>query len=77
MPSRSRAKSQVQRLLELAEKRRLEDALRSGLARTKVAAIGPSRRRGARDRANPRRRNARESYSMKPLVTSVCELLAP
>jgi uroporphyrinogen-III synthase len=42
------SKSQVQRLLELAKKRRLEDALRSGLARTKVAAIGPSSPRSSK-----------------------------
>ena len=69
------SKSQVQRLLELAEKRRLEDALRSGLTRTKVAAIGPVvaaelETAGIRVDAMPE-----ESYSMKPLVMSVCELL--
>jgi len=71
------SKSQVQRLLELAEKRRLEDALRSGLTRTKVAAIGPvvaAELEAARIRVDAM---PEESYSMKPLVTSVCELLAP
>ena len=71
------SKSQVQRLLELAEKRRLEDALRSGLTRTKVAAIGPvvaAELETARIRVDAM---PEESYSMKPLVTSVCELLAP
>ena len=71
------SKAQVQRLLELAEKRRLEEALRSGLERTKVAAIGPVvaaelTSLGVRVDAMPE-----ESYSMKPLVMSVCELLAP
>ena len=69
------SKAQVQRLLELAEKRRLEGALRAGLGRTKVAAIGPVvaaelTSLGVRVDAMPE-----ESYSMKPLVTSVCELL--
>jgi uroporphyrinogen-III synthase len=69
------SKSQVQRLLELAEKRRLEAALRSGLARTKVAVIGPVvaaelESLGIRVDAMPE-----DSYSMKPLVTSVCELV--
>jgi len=71
------SKSQVQRLLELAEKRRLADALRSGLKRTKVAAIGPvvaAELETARIRVDAM---PEESYSMKPLVTSVCELLAP
>jgi len=70
------SKSQVHRLLELAKERRLEDALRSGLARTKVAAIGPivaAELESARIRVDAM---PEESYSMKPLVTSVCELLA-
>ena len=70
------SKAQVQRLLELAQKRRLEPALRSGLERTKVAAIGPVvaaelTSLGVTVDAMPE-----DSYSMKPLVTSVCELLA-
>ena len=69
------SKSQVHRLIELAKERRLEDALRSGLARTKVAAIGPvvaAELESARIRVDAM---PEESYSMKPLVTSVCELL--
>jgi len=71
------SKSQVQRLVELARKRRLEGALQTGLARTKVAAIGPVvaaelAKDGFRVDAMPD-----ESYSMKPLVTSLCELLGP
>jgi uroporphyrinogen-III synthase len=71
------SKAQVRRLLELAEKRRLEGALRSGLTRTKVAAIGPvvaAELETARIRVDAM---PEDSYSMKPLVTSVCELLAP
>lgn len=69
------SKAQVQRLLELAQKRGLEAALRSGLERTKVAAIGPvvaAELASARIRVDT---SPKESYSMKPLVTSVCELL--
>ena len=69
------SKAQVQRLLELAQKRGLEAALRSGFKRTKVAAIGPvvaAELKSARISVDAM---PEESYSMKPLVTSVCELL--
>jgi uroporphyrinogen-III synthase len=69
------SKAQVQRLIELAQKRGLEAALRSGFARTKVAAIGPvvaAELEGARIRVDAM---PEDSYSMKPLVTSVCKLL--
>jgi uroporphyrinogen-III synthase len=70
------SKAQVQRLLELAKERKLEAALRTGLARTKVAVIGPVvaaelAADGIRVDAMPD-----DNYSMKPLVTSICELLA-
>lgn len=70
------SKAQVQRLLELAQKRGLETALRSGLQRTKVAAIGPvvaADLEGARISVDAM---PEESYSMKPLVTSLCQLLS-
>jgi len=71
------SKAQIQRLLELAGKRHLEQELRSGLAHTRIAAIGPVvavelESAGLRVDAMPS-----DSYSMKPLVTSLCELLAP
>jgi uroporphyrinogen-III synthase len=69
------SKAQVQRLLELAQKRGLEAALRSGFRRTKVAAIGPvvaAELESARISVDAM---PEDSYSMKPLVTSVCELL--
>jgi len=69
------SKAQVQRLLELAQKRGLEAALRAGLERTKVAAIGPvvaAELAAASIRVDTM---PEESFSMKPLVTSVCELL--
>ncbi len=69
------SKSQVQRLLALARERQLEPALRAGLTRTRIAAVGPIvaaelTAAGLRVDAIPR-----HSYSMKPLVTSLCELL--
>jgi uroporphyrinogen-III synthase len=69
------SKAQVQRLIELARKRGIEAALRSGLERTKVAAIGPvvaEELRGASVRVDT---TPTESYAMKPLVTSLCKLL--
>jgi uroporphyrinogen-III synthase len=68
------SKAQVDRLLELARKRQVEAELRAGLARTRVAAVGPVvaaelERAGLRVDAIPT-----ESYSMKPLVASVCDL---
>jgi uroporphyrinogen-III synthase len=66
----------VQRLSKLAHERDLGEPLRRGLERTKVAAVGPIvaaelAAAGVRVDAMPD-----DSYSMKPLVTSVCELLA-
>jgi uroporphyrinogen-III synthase len=70
------SKAQVQRLLDLAQKRNLQAALQAGLERTKVAAIGPIvaselARDSIRVDTMPD-----DNYSMKPLVTSLCELLA-
>jgi uroporphyrinogen-III synthase len=70
------SKAQVQRLLELAQQQRLEAALRLGLERTKVAVIGPvvaAELESLQIRVDAM---PQDSYSMKPLVTSVCELLA-
>jgi uroporphyrinogen-III synthase len=69
------SKAQVRRLLDLAQKRKLEAALRSGFERTRVAAIGPivaAALASARIRVDA---IPKGNYSMKPLVTSVCELL--
>lgn len=70
------SKAQVGRLLDIAHDRGLTSQLRAGLERTRVAAIGPVVNAdlvaaGIRVDAMPA-----ESYSMKPLVTSLCELLA-
>jgi uroporphyrinogen-III synthase len=67
--------AQVRRLLSVAAQRGLESALGAGLIHARVAAVGPVVRdelvgAGVRVDAMPE-----ESFSMKPLVTSVCELL--
>lgn len=67
--------AQVRRLFEVAAKHGLEPALGAGLVHTRVAAVGPVVRdelvaAGVRVDAMPE-----ESFSMKPLVTSVAELL--
>jgi uroporphyrinogen-III synthase len=69
------SKAQVQRLLKLADERHLTRELNTGLKRTKVAAIGPVvsaelAAAGIRVDTVPT-----EGFSMKPLVTSLCELL--
>jgi uroporphyrinogen-III synthase len=69
------SKAQIQRLRKLAREKKLEPALRKGFAATRVAAIGPVvdaelKAAGIRVDAMPE-----DSYSMKPLVTSLCALL--
>jgi len=71
------SKAQVARLMDVARERGLEPPLRAGLALARVAAVGPIvsaelAAAGIRVDAMPV-----ESYSMKPLVTSLCELLGP
>jgi uroporphyrinogen-III synthase len=70
------SKAQVQRLKKLARDKNLEAELAKGLSAARVAAIGPVvaaelRATGIRIDAMPE-----ESFSMKPLVTALCELLA-
>jgi uroporphyrinogen-III synthase len=69
------SKAQLQRLLGLARKRGLEAELRSGLERTKVAAIGPVVAEELRSASIRVDATPTESYSMKPLVTRLCELI--
>jgi len=69
------SKAQIQRLRKLARDRKLDAKLRKGLAATCVAAIGPVvsaelEAAGIRVDAMPE-----ENYSMKPLVTALCDLL--
>jgi uroporphyrinogen-III synthase len=70
------SKAQVQRLKKLARDRNLDAQLQKGLAATRVAAIGPVvakelEEAGIRVDAMPE-----ESFSMKPLVTALCSVLA-
>jgi uroporphyrinogen-III synthase len=69
------SKAQVQRLKKLARDKNLDAELRAGLSAARVAAIGPIvaaelEASGFRVDAMPA-----ESFSMKPLVTALCELL--
>ncbi len=69
------SKAQVQRLKKLARDKDLEAELKKGLSATRVGAIGPIvaaelEAAGIRVDAMPE-----EGYSMKPLVTALCELL--
>ncbi len=70
------SKSQVQRLFKPRRRTRARSrALRAGLARTRVAAVGPvvsAELASVRVRVDAM---PEHSYSMKPLVTSLCELL--
>jgi uroporphyrinogen-III synthase len=69
------SKAQVQRLRKLARAKGLDEELRRGLGAARVAAVGPVV--GAELEAAGFRVDAmpEESYSMKPLVTALCELL--
>jgi uroporphyrinogen-III synthase len=69
------SKAQVQRLVKLARERGAEGALRTGLERARVAAVGPIvaaelENLGFRVDVMPE-----DSYSMKPLVTALGALL--
>jgi len=71
------SKAQIQRLHKLARDCNLEAKLLRGLAATRVAAIGPVvsaelEAAGIRVDTMPD-----DNYSMKPLVTALCELLNP
>ncbi len=66
---------QVRRLWEVAQKSHLEDELRRGFERTKVATIGPvaaeeARKLGIRPDIMPER-----LYSMKPFVNEIIAVL--
>jgi uroporphyrinogen-III synthase len=69
------SKAQVQRLKRLARDKNLDAELRAGLDAARVAAIGPVvaaelEKFGFRVDAMPA-----QSFSMKPLVTAICEVL--
>ena len=69
------SQAQVQRLVELAKRRRLDTELRTGLEKTKVAAVGPVVAAALTEAGFRVDTAPTDSYSMKPLVTSLCELL--
>jgi uroporphyrinogen-III synthase len=67
---------QVQRIAEVAKKSQLDAALKQGLARTKIAAIGPIvaqelSRHGMRADVMPEK-----SFTMKPLVRAIGDLFS-
>jgi uroporphyrinogen-III synthase len=70
------SKAQVQRLKKLSRDKGLEAELTKGLSATHVAAIGPIV--AAELEASAIRVDAipKDSFSMKPLVTALCEVLA-
>ena len=69
------SKAQFQRLRKLARERDLERKLNKGLAATKVAAVGPVVAAELADAGVRVDTVPDDSYSMKPLVTSLCTLL--
>ena len=69
--------AQIQRLEDVANKAGLTEALKRGLDRSKVAAIGPVmaaelQRRGIRADAMPQ-----TAFTMKPLVKAIARMFAP
>ena len=70
------SKAQFQRLRKVARERHLETALDKGLSATKIAAVGPVVAAELADAGVRVDTMPADSYSMKPLVTSLCALLA-
>jgi uroporphyrinogen-III synthase len=71
------SKAQVQRLRTLARERHLEDALKTGLGRTRIAAVGPIVEAELAEGGFAVDTMPAENFSMKPLVSRLCELLGP
>jgi uroporphyrinogen-III synthase len=71
------AEAQVQRLRTLARERHLEDALKTGLGRTRIAAVGPVVEAELAEGGFAVDTMPAENFSMKPLVSRLCELLGP
>lgn len=69
------SKAQVHRLREVAHERGLEDALAAGLRQTKIAAVGPVAAAELEAAGFEVAAMPEDSFSMKPLVTALCELL--
>jgi uroporphyrinogen-III synthase len=69
------SKAQVQRLKRLAHDKGLEAELAKGLSATRVAAIGPIVAAELEDDRIRVDAMPEDNFSMKPLVTAICELL--
>jgi len=69
--------SQVDRLFEVAEKRELLDALRAGLARTKVASVGPVVNEALTDRGIAIAIGLDHGFVMKNLCNAIAAALGP
>jgi uroporphyrinogen-III synthase len=69
------SKAQVQRLKRLAHDKGLEAELAKGLSATRVAAIGPIVAAELEEDEIRVDAMPEENFSMKPLVTALCELL--
>ncbi len=69
--------SQVDRLFEVAEKRQLLDALRSGLARTQVASVGPVVSESLTDRGVTISIGLDHGFVMKNLCNAIAAALGP
>jgi len=70
------SKTQVQRLRKLARDKGLEADLKKGLGAARVAAIGPIVAAELEDAGFRVDVMPEDNFSMKPLVTALCELLA-
>ena len=69
--------SQVDRLFDVAEKRQLLDALRAGLARTKVASVGPVVTESLTDRGVTIAIGLDHGFVMKNLCNAIAATLGP
>ncbi|AWK85752.1 uroporphyrinogen-III synthase [Azospirillum thermophilum] len=70
------ASPQVRRLQEVAESRGLADAFREGLARTRIAAVGPVVAEAVEAAGGTVAVAPESSFHMKPLVNAIRDLLA-
>ena len=68
---------QVERLFRVAQGRAMEEALRAGLARTCVAAVGPIVAEELRARAVRVDLMPQDSFFLKPLTSGLAERLGP
>jgi uroporphyrinogen-III synthase len=67
---------QLRRLADVARESHLEDALKSGLARTKIAAVGPVVAAAIAAMGGTVAIMPDDNFHMKPLVNAICAALA-